>query len=97
MAHSSLIFMFECQTNYILQLLSEMMKRNATLIEVKKEAELEYGVALEEQMSKTVWANTKCNSWFANSNGIITALWPSNCINYWRKTRVVDFTKFEFS
>ncbi len=89
--------MLECQVNYTIQVLREMMARDARLLEVKESTEDEFKEGLDKQMEKTVWGQAKCGSWYANDKGIITTLWPWSCLNYWRKTRTVDFSKFNFS
>jgi hypothetical protein len=91
-----MIFMVECQMGYIVQVLREMMRRGAKVVRLKEAAELNFQTELKKEMKKTVWAQGKCQSWFGNEKGQVTALWPQSCISYWRKTRTADFTKFEF-
>ncbi len=95
--HNSGIFQIECQVNWIIRILREMMKCGAKSVSVKAGAEEKYMRRLEEDMMKTIYGNYDCGSWFADSRGKITSLYPKNAISYWRNTRRVDFSKFDFN
>lgn len=88
--------MIECQVEFMINVIREMIKRDAKCVTIKEHAEEQYMKSMKEQMKKTVWGTEKCGSWYANDAGIITALWPKNCTSYWRETKAVDFSKFNF-
>lgn len=88
--------MIECQVDFTINVIKEMMRRNAKYVAIKDTEEENYMKRMEEQMAKTVWGTEKCGSWYANQAGVITALWPKNCTDYWRETKNIDFTKFDF-
>jgi len=83
---------------FIVQILREMMVRNARVVELTPEAEEEFHAELHAGLAKTVWfqAKGKCTSWFLNEKGVNSMLWPWNSIKYWQRTRKVDFKKFQF-
>lgn len=88
--------MIECQVNFIITAIREMIKRKARVINLKVSAEDEFMNKLKIDLKNTVWKKETCGSWYANSRGDITTLWADNCTNYWRQTRNVDWSKFEF-
>lgn len=96
LGHNSVVFMAECQVNYIVQLIAEMIRLDARVVELKKSTEEEEMELLDEQMKKTVWGTESCGSWYENASGINTTLWPWSCVKYWKRTRKPDFTKFNF-
>jgi len=96
LGHNTVVFMIECQVEFMINVVREMLKRDAKYVAVKEDAEEVYMKSMKDQMAKTVWGTEKCGSWYANDAGIITALWPKNCTSYWRETRTVDFSKFNF-
>jgi len=96
LGHNSVIFMAECQVNYIVQLIVEMIRLDARVLELKKSTEEEEMKLLDIQMKKMIWGNGSCGSWYENASGINTTLWPWTCVNYWGRTRKPDFTKFNF-
>ena len=89
--------MIECQVNFVVKIIREMMRRDARCVTVKVSAENAFMKEVEENMKTPIWGTEDCGSWYANAAGTITALWPRNCISYWWKTRKVDFSKFEFT
>lgn len=82
--------------NVIIGAIREMMKRNAKVIHLKVSAEDKFMEKLKADMKKTIWGTENCGSWYANSNGVITSLWTDNCTNYWRQTKNIDWSKFDF-
>jgi len=73
-----------------------MMKRKAKSVSIKKSAEEEYMRKTEEEIMKTVYGNFSCGSWFTDSRGVVTTLYPKSSISFWKNTRKVDFSKFDF-
>ncbi len=88
--------MIECQVNYIVQCIGEMISKKYKTIEVKKSAEEDYTKGVYAQMKKTVWGSGSCRSWYTNDNGEVTALWPYNCTTYWWRTWRPNFSHFTF-
>jgi len=96
LGHNSAIFMIECQANFAINLIREMIRRKARTVEVKESIQNKFMDNLEKEMKHTIWGVESCGSWYANENGKVTALWPESCSSYWFKTTFVDFSKFEF-
>lgn len=88
--------MIECQVSFMLQVIEEMQKRNASYINVKKEAELESANEYDKGHQSTVWGNANCGSWYVNPKGKITTLWPYDVIRFWRLTSSLDVDHLEF-
>lgn len=98
LGHSSVIFIIECQVNWMLKALEEMQKRKANYIAVKPEAEDAFMNWYDAGHSTTVWGNAKCASWYVNSKGKIDTLYPYNLVSFWRLTAGnlnVDALEFE--
>lgn len=88
--------MIECQVNFIMCAIREMMNRNAKVINLKITAEDEFMRKIKTDLKNTVWQKGNCGSWYGNSRGDITTLWGDNCTNYWRQTKNIDWSKFDF-
>lgn len=88
--------MIECQVNFTVNAISEMMARNARVMTVKVPAEDEFMEKLDVDMRSTVWGTESCGSWYANPRGNITILWPGNATSYWWQTRNINWSKFDF-
>ncbi len=87
--------MIECQVNFMVKAVKEMIHRNAKVINLKVSAEDEFMDKLKEDLKNTVWNKEDCGSWYANARGVITTLWGDNCTSYWWQTKSVDWSKFE--
>jgi len=96
LGHNSVVYMVECQVHFMITVLKEMMRRNAKCVLLKKETEDSYMEEVKSAMEKTVWVTGNCGSWYADTKGRITALWPYTCYEYWKRTKNVDFNHFEF-
>ena len=85
LAHSSLVFMIECQVEYIIKSVHKMASLHVRSIESRTDRTNTY----QEQMGE--WTKTKnfsasCRSWYKNKNGVNFVLWPSNLFQYWWMT-----------
>ncbi|WP_404473418.1 flavin-containing monooxygenase [Microbacterium aerolatum] len=73
----SIIFVIECQINYILGALREMRERESNRIEVSREAEQEFVEMVNRKAQGTVWIDGGCKSWYVDQrNGRLTTIWP---------------------
>ena len=87
LAHSSLVFMAECQTNYILDILKKVIKSEIDSLEVQKDVTKSFELEMERLTSKMNFSGG-CRSWYRrkkDNKNII--LWPSNLYHYWWITR----------
>lgn len=88
--------MIECQVDYIMQVIAELLRRKAKTVQISDIAQEQFLKYVGKEMPKTVWGSSSCGSWYANDRGEITALWPGTCASYWLHTRKVRFEDFEF-
>ncbi|CAL8112523.1 unnamed protein product [Orchesella dallaii] len=95
-AHNSLLFQTECQIEWVVKLVGEMIHRKAGMVTVKKCAEKEYMDFVQSSFEGTVWTGN-CGSWYANERGMMTLLWPKSLVSYYFSTRRADCSKLEFS
>jgi hypothetical protein len=95
LGHNSIIFMVECQVNYILKCLQAMRGRGQQTIEVRDEAVQEFDKALQGQLREKVW-NGYVSNWYKTPAGHIVNNWCGSTLTYWRKTRKPDLQAFRF-
>ena len=84
LGHNSVLFMIECQVNYIISCIRTLEKKNKKRIECKKETLETYSKWLTNQLSKMVFA-TSCSSWYKNDAGNFV-IWPQDLTHFWWKT-----------
>jgi cation diffusion facilitator CzcD-associated flavoprotein CzcO len=93
LGHNSIIFMIECQVNYIGQCVEALQNGKLRYIDVRKEAMAEFNAALQKDMQKTVWA-AGCSSWYKTADGKVTNNWSSFTAKYWWEMRHPDFGEY---
>ncbi|MCW2846797.1 MAG: NAD(P)/FAD-dependent oxidoreductase [Marmoricola sp.] len=76
LGHSSMVFMIESQIAYILSALQKMGERELVSVEPRPEAQDAWNEDLQQRMQRTVWNTGGCASWYIDSHGRNTTLWP---------------------
>lgn len=89
LGHNSIIFMIECQTQYVMDCLRQMDARDLGTIMLKPDVLEAYNAELQRELAGTVWAAT-ANSWYKTADGTITNNWSGTTFRYWLKTRRAD-------
>ena len=74
--HTSALFLIESQMNYIMSCIRQLTRLNNQSIEVKAQAEQKYTAHIHSEMTKTVWQNGGCNSWYKSKSGKVIAMFP---------------------
>jgi cation diffusion facilitator CzcD-associated flavoprotein CzcO len=86
LGHNSIIFMIECQVNYIVQALRHVRRAGAAELHLRPAvAQADYA-RMQQAMQGTVWASG-CHSWYQNARGEIDTLWPGYTWQYWLQSR----------
>ena len=94
LGHNSIIFMIECQVRYALQCIQELIARDLSQLDVRREAMDRYNEQLQRDLGRTAWA-ADCASWYKTASGKITNNWSGFTVDYWRRTRHPDFGAFD--
>jgi cation diffusion facilitator CzcD-associated flavoprotein CzcO len=90
LGHNSIIHMIESQLTYALDYLRLLDELGAgAALDVRPNVQQAYGTVLQMRFSPTVWASG-CRSWYVDSRGQNTALWPGSTMEYRRSTRHVN-------
>jgi len=93
LGHNSIIFMIECQVAYLVKCVQRLERGRLRSLEVGQAAMRRYNVELQEELSKTVWAEG-CDSWYKNDLGRNVNNWSSYTTAYFLRTRSPDWTAF---
>ena len=82
LGHNSIIFMIECQVNYILRCIQKVMKSNNSSIDIKKENMQKYNKYVQAGLKKTVFS-ANCDSWYKNESGKVINNYHKGSLSYW--------------
>lgn len=93
LGHNSIIFMIECQANYIAQCVGALQNGKLRYLDVRKDAMERFNRDLQRDMQKTVWA-AGCSSWYKTPDGKVTNNWSSYTAKYWWEMRHPDFAEY---
>ena len=98
LAHgASLIFQSECQVNYVMSAIHELLTTGAHAMEPKRAVHDAYVARYESEINQMVWAHPSVKfSHFKNAEGRIYTLSPWPIPDYWRWTRAVDPADYDF-
>jgi cation diffusion facilitator CzcD-associated flavoprotein CzcO len=95
LGHTSVVFMMESQLAYVLDCLRHMDLTGSLSVEVRPEAQERFNLALQKTLAETVWNSGGCQSWYLDSNGRNTTLWPGFTFEFRRLTRRFDPDAYE--
>ncbi len=84
-APSSIVFMIECQTRYILQAIRRIVSGRARVIDVRAEAQTKFNEEVQAELRGRAWT-TGCKSYFMNASGRIVTQWHKPSRYYWWRT-----------
>jgi len=93
LGHNSIIFMIECQANYILGCLEQMDSRGLASIELSRDVMESFDTRVQRELQRTVWAATG-KSWYKTEDGRITNNWSGSTIRYWWESRRADLSLY---
>jgi cation diffusion facilitator CzcD-associated flavoprotein CzcO len=84
LGHNSMVLMIEAQVGYVLRALEAMDRGGYGVLEPRADVQAAYNVAIQRELAKTVWLTGGCTSWYLDSHGRNTTLWPSFTWRYMR-------------
>jgi 4-hydroxyacetophenone monooxygenase len=90
----SLMFIFECQMNYIVDLLQQMLRHDAGAVECRKDAYDRYNRGVDQAHAAMVWTHPGASTYYRNSRGRVVVNNPHRVIDYWHMTRHADLTDY---
>jgi cation diffusion facilitator CzcD-associated flavoprotein CzcO len=87
LGHNSVIFMIESQVQHVLSCLRLLARQGGEMIEVKPSALRRFNAGIQRRLSRAVWSEGGCTSWYLDAGGVNRALWPGFSFEYWARTR----------
>jgi cation diffusion facilitator CzcD-associated flavoprotein CzcO len=90
LGHTSVVYMIESQLNYVVDALQTMRREGAHSAEVDAGAQARYNAGVQRAMQRTVWTTGGCASWYLDSQGANTTLWPGFTFRFRALTKAFD-------
>ncbi|HEY4164022.1 MAG TPA: NAD(P)/FAD-dependent oxidoreductase [Dongiaceae bacterium] len=86
LGHSSIIFMIECQVNYVVKCLKAVRRLGRNTIEVKEEIMRAFIGRLGTALQRMAWV-ASCSNWYKLASGRVVNNWSGTTSWYWWRTR----------
>ena len=95
LGHSSVVYMIESQIEHVMKALRYMRRRAIAALEPRAEAQAAFVADVERRMRGTVWVAGGCKSWYLDSTGRNSALWPDFSWRFRRRVARLDPSAYE--
>ena len=76
LGHTSVIYMIESQIEHLLNALRYMRQSGVNSLEPRAEVQAAYVAEIQKRMDGTVWTAGGCASWYLDSTGRNSTIWP---------------------
>jgi cation diffusion facilitator CzcD-associated flavoprotein CzcO len=87
LGHNSVLHMMESQLNYIVQYIDFLLKnKQLSYLDIQADVQANYNKSLQYLFKGTVW-DSGCKSWYLNSQGQNTTLYPRLTREFRRETK----------
>jgi cation diffusion facilitator CzcD-associated flavoprotein CzcO len=90
LGHSSMVYMIESQTSFILDALRVVDEAGATAIDTRRDRQDAFNEKVQQRLAGSVWTTGGCASWYLDASGRNRTLWPGYTFDYRRRTRRVN-------
>ncbi len=87
LGHNSIVFMIEAELEHLLKALAYLDYTGCAALEPSAAAQERYTAMVDRKMRGTVWTAGGCTSWYLDSTGRNSALWPSYSFTYRMRAR----------
>jgi cation diffusion facilitator CzcD-associated flavoprotein CzcO len=96
LGHSSMVYMIETNIAHVMGALQAMRAAGAGVVEPREDTFRAYVAEIDAKMKKTVWS-TGCKSWYRDSTGRISTLWPDWTWRFRRESRDFDPSEYRMA
>jgi cation diffusion facilitator CzcD-associated flavoprotein CzcO len=95
--NGSIIFMIECQVDYIVRKLQAMRVQNVAWIDVRRDAMDDYNAALQRDIAAVGPWQGSCSNYYRAPSGRIVTQWPHDMTSYRDRLAREDAQMYELS
>jgi len=93
--NGSIIYMIECQVDYLMQLVQRMDEEGIAAIDVKRAVMDEYNVALQDDLAGVEVWQAGCHGYYRVPSGRIVTQWPHSMTEYRSRTQRPGLDAFD--
>src|SRR6185369_15441928 len=93
--HTSVVFTIESQVAYLRGALRTLRERGYAAVEPRAQAQRRWNSDVQRRMRHTVWNTGGCSSWYLDTHGRNTVLWPKATFTLRRKLARFDVDAYD--
>ncbi|MCX6462980.1 MAG: NAD(P)/FAD-dependent oxidoreductase [Pseudonocardiales bacterium] len=87
LGHSSMVYMIESQTSFLLDALRHVDEHGATALDTRRDRQDAFNAEIQRRLEGSVWSSGGCRSWYLDEHGRNRTIWPGYTVDYRRRTR----------
>lgn len=95
LGHSSIVYMLESQAAYLAAALDTMRTEGLRSVEVRPEVQGAHNTWVNDALSNTVWNSGGCSSWYLDSQGRNSVMWPTFTFRFRARTKAFDVASYK--
>jgi cation diffusion facilitator CzcD-associated flavoprotein CzcO len=93
--HTSVVFTIESQVAYLRDAVRTMRAEGYAAVEPRARAQRRWNTDVQRRMRRTVWTTGGCDSWYLDSQGRNTVLWPKSTFTFRRRLARFDVAAYD--
>jgi 4-hydroxyacetophenone monooxygenase len=94
--NGSIIWFSECEVRYVMDGLRTLLAGGHRSLDVKRDVHDRYNAEIDAENLRMAWGVSTVNSWYKNASGRVTQNWPFPLLEYWKRTRAVNASDYEW-
>lgn len=94
LGHNSVVFMIESQISHVMNIMRYMREHNIAVMEPRPEVQTAFIDDVEQRMKGTVWTSGGCKSWYLDSTGRNSTLWPGYSWQFYRRVAGLNANEY---
>jgi 4-hydroxyacetophenone monooxygenase len=91
----SFIFITECQINYVMSAIEQMIDTGTVEIECREEVCEDYNATMERMHEGMIWTHPGMTTYYRNSRGRVVMSSPWKTADFWNFTKEADLNDFK--
>jgi cation diffusion facilitator CzcD-associated flavoprotein CzcO len=95
LGHTSIVIMIEAQIEYVMKALDALDARRLAAVDVRPEAQAAFVAEMNRMAQGTVWTAGGCKSWYLDSHGNASTIWPDFTFRFRSRTKRFDTSDYD--
>jgi cation diffusion facilitator CzcD-associated flavoprotein CzcO len=95
LGHTSIVIMIEAQIEYVMKALDALDERRVAAVDVRPQAQQAFVAEMSRMAQGTVWTAGGCKSWYLDSHGNASTIWPDFTFRFRARTKRFDTRDYD--